>query len=283
MTMRIVEKLLLRENWVVYKYLTNGLDLPPVGNHSSSIKGLFVDIDSPEYAIIRKRMEHFSFPKLEVLEIRRALFSEEELRNFEFFSMIPEVILRSFQGGDLSLKQVYVPQFDCKETKGIKRCPKCKDIIEVDDSILLGSAYFRRTDIAAPFFHQPMIFSDRLAQIIRDSGFTGISCGNSYVRIRGELQRKGQLAIISSYMPERLEDGNTAQPLCSCGRVRTPDYFTFKPLVFSGEGIDQTKDFNLTKEPSAGRITIVRKRVRDILVNERVKGLTFLPALVKIG
>jgi len=27
----------------------------------------------------------------------------------------------------------------------------------------------------------------------------------------------------------------------------------------------------------------VRKRVRDILVNERVKGLTFLPALVKIG
>lgn len=280
--MRIIEKLLLRENWVVYKYLTNGLDLPLVGDHSSSIKGLFVDIDSPEYAIIRKRMEHFSFPRWEVLNIRRALYTEEELSDFEFFSMVSEAILHRFQGGwDLHSKLIYVMQHEQRGTKGIKRCPKCKDIIEVDDSIVLASAYFRRTDVAAPFYHQPMIFSDRLAQIIRDSGFTGISCGNSYVRVRGELQRKGQLAIISSYMPERLEDGNTAQPLCSCGRVRTPDYFTFQPLVFSGEGIDQTKDFNLTKEPSAGRITIVRKRVRDILVNERVKGITFLPALVK--
>lgn len=279
--MRIFEKLLLRENWVVYKYLTNGLDLPPVGDHSSSIKGLFVDVTSPEYGVIKKRMKHFSFPIHEVSTIRRVLFNEEELRNVEFFSMVPEAIFFHFQFSALGSKQVYVIQYEQRGTEGIKRCLKCEDIIEVDDSIVLDSVHFRRTDVAAPFFHQPMIFSNRLAQIVKDSGFTGISFGNCYVRVRGELQTKGQLAIISSYMPERLEDGNTAQPLCSCGRIRVPDYYIFEPLVFSGEGIDQVKDFALTREPSAGRITIVRKSVRDRLVQEKIKGFAFLPVLTR--
>lgn len=280
--MRIIEKLLLRENWVVYKYLTNGLDLPPIGEYSSSIKGLFVDIDSPEYAVIRQRMKHFSFPSGEVLAIRRALFAEEELSGFEFFSMVPEAILYRFQGGsDLCSKFIYVWQHEQRGTKGIKRCLKCKDIIEVDDSIVLDSASFKYTDVAAPFFHQPLLFSDRLVKIIKDSGFTGISFGDSSVRMRGELKVKGKLAIISSYMPKRLEDDKAAQPLCLCGRVRIPDYYIFKPLVFSKEGIDQAKDFNLTREPSAGRITIIRKSVRDSLIHEGVKGLTFLPALIK--
>ncbi len=280
--MRIIEKLLLMENWVVYKYLTNGLDLPPIGDHSSSIKGLFVDIASPEYAVIRKRMEHFSFPQREVIHMRRALYTEEELSGFEFFSMVPEAILYRFQGGsDLCSKFIYVWQHKQRGTKGIKRCPKCEDIIEVDDSIVLDSADFKRTDVAAPFFHQPMLFSDRLAKIIKDSGFTGISFGNSSVRVRGELKMKGQLAIISSYMPERLEDDKAAQPLCLCGRVRIPDYYTFKPLVFSKEGIDQAKDFNLTREPSAGRIAIVRRRVRNILNNEGISGFAFIPVTIK--
>lgn len=275
--MEIYEKIRLGNNRIIHDYLVQNVHFDDRLGFSNSKDAICIPITSDSYDKIFNKLMLLYYRGHSFKRLRFALFSEQELANSRYFALVPSMLIESFITTSMSPEgEAYYLPIRLAKIRG-EYCSLCHEVLEVKGYIEIRESLMNGTDLVSAGNHELMIASDAFMSVIDKYQFSGIGF-RSYFSKQGVNRnfRKGLLSI-DSFMPKITHLPEERRRNCICGRIGTPDYWTYKTIGFSNIGIEATKDFNLTQERLHGRMVVVKKPVVDALIKEGMVGIQYIP------
>jgi len=277
--MEIYEKIWLGGNRILHEYLVQSIHFDNRLGFSDDSDTICVPISTTGYRKISDRL-HLAYVRGHSLKRRRfALFSEREKESSKYFALVPTMLIEAFvQPSRFPVPEEKVNYFPTQlaRIRG-KYCVTCHEVLEVKGYVEIMESLMQRTDLISAGNHELLIASDIFMSVINKHHFSGVRFENYYNEKNKRKDFKKGLLSIDSFMPKIAYLPEEWRRDCSCGRIGTPDYWTYKTISFSKEWIEDTKDFNLTQERLHGRMVVVKKPVVDALIKEGLVGIQYIP------
>ncbi len=277
--MEIYEKIWLGCNRILHDYLVQGIHFDNRAGFSDDRETICIPINTTGYRKISDRLR-LAYVRGHSLKRRRfALFSEQEKESSKYFALVPSMLIETFvQPSRFPVPEEEVNYFPTQLAKiRGKYCVTCHEVLEVKGYIEIKESLIQGTDLVSAGNHELLIASDAFMSVISNHHFSGIGFESYFSEhYRRKSFKKGLLSI-DSFMPGITYLPEEWRRHCGCGRIGTPDYWTYKTISFSNRGIESTKDFNLTQERLHGRMVVVKKPVVDALIKEGIIGIQYIP------
>ena len=225
----------------------------------------------------KRLFEWLTNHKIDFTEFTEIVYSKKEIDSAEFLRIIPNVYCGYPQPED-SYQDI---SYDLQS-----KCPKCSNGILQKAPLQMLKPQMGNNDVAGIHWIDELVITDKLKNLIEKESLSGfeiwpiidakrkIPCNGVY-----QLFIVGKMPPMSSKASIIRAEG--IEP-CEC---RKKGYMLKEIPIYNNNSLNNVKDFNKTFEWLGGlvetsQLIIVKKRIYDLFMNNKIKGVRFEPTKI---
>jgi hypothetical protein len=224
--------------------------------------------------------DYFLESNIKYTEFKEKVFSKEEFKSAELMYIFPI----AFCGYPQPEENFSYKKMTYNESSG---CNKCLNGLIQNKFFSTKKLNMGKNDIAALYWVHEFIITNKLRELIENAKFTGCE-------FWPVLQYKKNIKfdnICQLYISDTMESLSPKTVILGVPKVETCEcrkkgYMVESQLVYKRKALENIKDFNKTNEWFGGgettwQLPIVSKRVYDLFVKHKVKGVKYEPVMIE--